>query len=130
MSKAKVITAMIKDKTRLMEMCEMAEEGMSFQEIGDRYGITRERVRQFISEAYPVQGRPIKNCIFPGLLCWMVNNWESMKLMCQNLGIMSYQALVNKMRGKTDFTLSEIKAILAYTGLTFDEAFGEVKRPE
>lgn len=121
---------MIKDKTRLMEMCAMAVNGMSYQEIGEHYGLTRERVRQILSGAYPVSGRPIKNCIFPGLLCWMINNWENMKSMCSNIGLMSYQALVNKMRGKTEFTLSEIRAILAYTGLTFEEAFGQETRPE
>ena len=47
-------------------------KGMSYQEIGEHYGLTRERVRQILTEEYPVQGRPIKNCIFPGLLCWMV----------------------------------------------------------
>ena len=39
------VAAMIKDKTRLMEMCAMAEKGMSYQEIGEHYGLTRERVR-------------------------------------------------------------------------------------
>lgn len=119
---------MIKNKTNLTEMCAMAEKGMSYKEIGEHCGLTRERVRQILTESHPMQGRPIKNCIFPGLLCWMVNNWENMKMMCSNTGVMSYQALVNKMRGKTEFTLPEIKAILAYTGLTFDEAFGEEQR--
>lgn len=121
---------MIKNKTNLTEMCAMAEKGMSYKEIGEHCGLTRERVRQILTESHPMHGRPIKNCIFPGLLCWMVNNWENMKMMCSNTGVMSYQALVNKMRGKTEFTLPEIKAILAYTGLTFDEAFGQETRPE
>lgn len=121
---------MIKDKTRLMEMCEMAEKGMTYQEIGEHYGLTRERVRQIISGAYPVSGRPIKNCVFPGLYCWMVNNWESMRRMSDSIGKTNYQTFVQKMQGKTKFTLPEIKAILAYTGLTFDEAFGQETRPE
>lgn len=121
---------MIKDKTRLMEMCAMAEKGMSYQEIGEHYGITRERVRQILSGAYPVSGRPIKNCVFPGLYCWMVNNWENMRRMCDGMRVMSDTSLTDKLRGKGKFTLPEIKAILAYTGLTFEEAFGEELRPE
>lgn len=39
------------------------------------------------------------------------------------------QAVANKLNGNSRLRIEEIKSILSYTGLTFEEAFGEEKKP-
>lgn len=43
---------MTKHKDRAIQMKQMRDEGMTLQEIGDKYGITRERVRQLVKRRY------------------------------------------------------------------------------
>lgn len=43
---------MTKHKDRAIQMKQMRDEGLTLQEIGDKYGITRERVRQLIKRRY------------------------------------------------------------------------------
>lgn len=111
----------------IMEMIEMRNEGKSLGEIGQHFGVSRQRVFQIIGSSGNHPGRPIQKCVFPGILKWLTEHRVSVKKMCKNLNGMSYSSLHLKLSGKHIFTLPEINAILAYTGLTFEEAFGDRK---
>lgn len=109
----------------IMEMIEMRNEGKSLAEIGQHFGVSRQRVFQIIGSSANDRGRPIKNCIFSGILNWLRERRVSIKEMSKGLGCMGYATLQLKLSGKHAFTLAEIKKILAYTGMTFEEAFGK-----
>lgn len=110
----------------IMEMIEMRNEGKNLGEIGRHFGVSRQRVFQLIGSSGNHPGRPIQKCVFPGILKWLTEHRVSVKKMSENLSL-CYSTIFLKMSGKHVFTLPEIKAILAYTGLTFEEAFGDGK---
>lgn len=109
----------------IMEMIEMRNEGKSLAEIGQRFGVSCQRIFQIIGNSTRYPGRPIKNCVFPGITNWLFEHRVSIKEMSERLNCMGYHTLQLKLSGKHVFTLPETKAILAYTGLTFEEAFGK-----
>lgn len=110
---------------RTMEMIEMRNEGKSLAEIGQNFGISRQRVLQIIGNSAKYPGRPIKNCVFPGIKNWLFEHRVGIKEMSEGLRCMCYTTLHLKLCGKHLFTLPEVNAILAYTGMTFEEAFGK-----
>ena len=63
-------------------------------------------------------------CIYPGLKLWMWDNdWNICKL-SQEADVPD-NTLSQNLRGNTDMKMCTIRRILAVTGLTFEQAFGE-----
>ena len=63
-------------------------------------------------------------CIYPGLKLWMWDNdWNTCRL-SQEAGVPD-NTLSQNLRGNTDMKMCTIRRILAVTGLTFEQAFGE-----
>lgn len=122
----------MQSKENLMKMFEMHQSGISHAEIAREFGISRQRVHQIVGNCHDrgVPGRNITKCAFPGLVNWMNSNGVTIKRLAEDLNIMHLGTLRSKLWGKNIFTLPEIKAILAYTGLTFEEAFGEEIKPD
>lgn len=114
----------MQSKENLMKMFEMHLDGISHAEIAKEFGLSRQRVHQIVGNNTILPGRPIRKCAFPGLVKWMFEHGISTKQLTVVLNI-NYYTLGYKLRGVHHFTMPEIKAILAYTGLTFEEAFGE-----
>ena len=68
-------------------------------------------------------------CIYPGLKLWMQrNNWNACRL-AQEADLFS-NTLSNNLSGNTEMKMYTIRRILEITGLTFEQAFGEVITPE
>lgn len=118
----------MQSQENVMKMLEMRNEGKKLAEIGQHFGISRQRVYQIIGGDQLYSGRPIKSCTFPGITNWLRCNSVSVKKMSENLN-MCRSSLFHKLWGNARFTLPEIKEILAYTGMTFEEAFGEEIKP-
>ena len=124
----------MKSKDELMEICEMRLEGKTYAEIGRHFGVSRQAVQQLLSEngvCAVKYGRPIKKCVFPGITNFLREQRLSVrqfskKIVCINSDTMT---IYKKLWGVHKFTLPEIKAILAFTGMTFEEAFGEEIMP-
>ena len=111
----------------IIGMFSMRLNGYSLREIGDHYGVTHERIRQILESSVkaPKIDRGCK-CIYPGLKTWFITSGTSAHRMHKEVGIgKGVTPLYNRLSGEQQFTLQEIKRILAYTGLTFEEAFGE-----
>lgn len=63
-------------------------------------------------------------CIYPGLKLWMWDNdWNACRL-AQEAGVPE-STLSQNLKGNTDMKMYTIRRILAVTGLTFEQAFGE-----
>ena len=59
-----------------IEMFTMRIDGMTLEEIGERFGLTRERVRQILTRTATGQRSRVSNmvsiCVFP----YLVNIWQ------------------------------------------------------
>lgn len=106
-------------------------DGYSLEEIAKEFGVTRERIRQIIGSA--TTGTVNKRssgckCIYTGLKNWFFAKGFSAYQMNKELGLFkNTTGMYSRLTGTRKLDIDEIKAILKYTGLTFEEAFGEVE---
>ena len=110
-------------RKRAMEMFEMRLDGATYQEIADKYGITRQCVHQILG--YTPKMFNLEFVAYKGLRKWMAEN---------GIGVGSFQKIISpssrangrakeKLSGTTQFKLKEIIAIIKESGLTFEELF-------
>lgn len=109
-------------KAELMEMFQLRMEGYSLQEIGDKFGITRERVRQILSNPVRVARASTIKCVYPAISDYLKCNRISACQFASRAGI-AYPTLYNTLTGRTDPNKRVIDKILSETGLTYEEAF-------
>lgn len=103
----------------------MRLDGMTYEEIGNMFGVTGDNVRKSLAE-YARQRKGGFACIFPGIEKWMKEHKYTVSRLGRELNIAPSRTwLANKLNGRTKFSMPEIKKILAFTGMTFEEAFGE-----
>ena len=108
-----------------MEMFQLRIEGRSLQEIGDRFGITRERARQILNKPYankPHAGGIATRCVYPAIRRYLKTNVISQKDFAERIGV-SNSGLTNVLLGKRLPKKRMIDKILSETGLTYEEAF-------
>lgn len=116
-------------RKEIIEMFEMRMDGETLENIGKKFGLTRERVRQLLT---PSQRAPKEfECIYAGLKKWMIENGYSCPRFVKHCGLrISMTTFYARITGRKDFHISDIKCILAFTGMTFDEAFGVAEKPD
>ena len=68
-------------------------------------------------------------CIFPGLKAWMQRNDWNVSRLADEADLFP-NTLSNNLSGRTEMKMYTIRRILEITGLTFEQAFGEVMTPE
>ena len=115
-------------KNEIIEAFAMRLEGYSYREIADKYGVSSERIRQIVG--YGAKGRKVGNakCIYPNLTKWVIENGDSFNHINKETGICSSSTgFYQKLKGTSRLTICDIKKILEYTGMTFEEAFGVVR---
>ena len=49
----------------------MRLDGYTLQEIGDKYGLTKERIRQILEKSCKNERNTMKNYVYPNLADWM-----------------------------------------------------------
>lgn len=110
------------------EVRKMRESGCTYEEIGQRYGVSRQRIHQIIT--YQFKGKIASECIYQGLSNFLMKNKKGGKWLIKETGLpICESSMLNKLRGKTNFTIPEIKVILTVTGLSFEECFKEKETP-
>lgn len=117
-----------------IEMFAMRLDGYTLQEIGDKYGITRERVRQILTTVACRKAnirKVTENLKYPNLSKWMRDNdvsmgelWVKMGNKPANSGTTKISRLL-KGDASLGLRMDQIKKILEITGMTFEEAFAE-----
>lgn len=110
-------------KAELMEMFQLRMEGYSLQEIGDKFGIVRERVRQILNNPVRVARKGTIKCVYPAISNYLKCNRISALQFASRTGI-AYTTLHHTLTGKTSPNKRVIDIILSETGLTYEEAFG------
>lgn len=115
-------------REQVIEAFTMRVDGFTYQEIANKFGISRECVQQKLRREINGNKASSKNCIYPGLVNWMRGKGFSAFELNAKAGICkNIQAFYNRLYGRTGWEMDEIKKILAFTGLTFDEAFATEK---
>lgn len=104
---------------------EMRLDGCTYEEIGKCFGVSKQNVQQMLT-AKKI-GVIRKKSVYPAIDVWLFDNglsWNALgSMMSDNVKIND----IYKIRdGKRHLRLDHIKAILKITGMTFEEAFGEV----
>ena len=104
-------------------------KGLTFQEIADKYGVSRQYVAQACAGCCHVRFMPIdeKRCIYPNVRKWMNDNRVSVAELTRRICIKNCsepQIKVGKyLRGYYNPRKSTIDNLLAITGLTYEEFF-------
>ena len=105
----------------------MRLDGYTLQEIGDKYGLTRERIRQMFASITTKSGisrKSYKNYIYPNISDWMIDNNVkqsdlSKKLGCAQVTISSY------LTGKNPPSFAFINLMLELTKMQYEVAFSK-----
>lgn len=114
-------------KDDIVKAFEMRLDGKTLEEIGQHFGVSRERIRQlFVKNAKSNTPRKIAKIVYPGLREWFQVNCMSPKQMFDSTEIFpSVTTMYRALHGEREIKLTEVKAIHDFTGLTFEEAFGD-----
>ena len=112
------------------QMKNLHKDGKTYQEIGDTFGISRQRVFQIIgsSDVRYFHRIGLKSCIYKGIRKYMNDNMISMTEMTRRLydGVYSplnFRRTRDRLNGNMQITKQYIDKILALTGLTYEVAF-------
>lgn len=121
------------NKDRLLEMIKTRLDGCTYQEIAERYGVTRQYVQQsissFVGKERTIRQSSLDRCIYPNIKAWMIDNNISMIKLSKICGLAETHigAVRAKLCGERDFKISEIKTILKESGKTFEYMFNTEK---
>ena len=112
---------------------ELRMQGLTFEEIGKRLGVSRQRVAQCCAgmdpeaTAWACHKEDLDCIIYAGLKRWMYENKVSIPEMMRRIGLDTgsrrSEHFRNRLKGKPQLTITEIKKILAVTGGTFEQMF-------
>lgn len=106
-----------------VDIFRMRMEGYTLREIGEKYGITRERVRQILM--YSIDKREVKArkvYVYPEIKNWMEENRIRQEDIGKDLGY-SQQSVSYILNGRREPNLEFIKYICDKTGLDVNTAF-------
>lgn len=106
-----------------MDIFSMRLDGYTYDQIGKKYGVTRERVRQILNvKGVRAAYKNSPKWIFPNIRPWMRKNHMSGKEMACMLGTCS-NSFSSYMTGKRDIPKHVIDKLLQITGMTYEECF-------
>ena len=116
------------DRKKQMET--LLKNGMTYAEIGCRFGISRQRVSQLIGKGNKNYFRAIKcdRCVYVGVRKWLTDNKISVMELTRRLyggngSEGNYRRVKDRLNGSAELTKTYIDKILKITGLTYEEAF-------
>ena len=113
----------------VQQMLAMQNDGKTYQQIGEAFGISRQRVHQMIGGRDVRFFRHIgtKTCIYKGVRKYLNDNQISIaELVRRTYGIYhpkNFYSMRNRLSGVTDINKTYIDKILEVTGLTYEVAF-------
>ncbi len=114
-----------------IEAFTMRLDGMSYQAIADKYGVSKQYIQQLLiggSRRNQV-GKWAKEFVYPNLYKYMISNdFRSLKSFKEHLGLgVSLSRFSERCKGELDFKIDEIYKIIDVTGMSFEEAFRKVE---
>lgn len=98
------------------------EKGMTYEEIGDLFGITKQAAQQAASAGDGMHVTTIQGIKYVGLRNWMLKNRVGIRELSRRCGVAS---LSKTLTGNVSPRKNTIDAVLSVTGLTYEECFRE-----
>lgn len=116
-----------------VEMYRMHLEGETYQAIADRFGVSRQYVYQLFGQKYKSEPYRNVNVPYTGLSKWMNESNYSVAKLARESGCTdnhSYVTITSYLQGSPRMDIDSIRKILRFTGMTFEEAFGEAEQED
>lgn len=107
---------------RYYDYKELHDNGMSYQEIANHFGVSRQAVYACLKhEPVAKRGRPpVYNTVFPNLSKWLKDNHTSICAVEASTGVrLAYGLRTGRVKKPV------IDAVLKVTGMTYEEAFAQ-----
>ena len=114
-------------REEIIDAFTMRLDGYTLQEIGDKYGLTRERIRQMFASITTKSGisrKSYKNYIYPNISDWMIDNNVKQSDLSKKLGC-AQNTISSYLTGKREPTFSFINLILELTKMPYEVAFSK-----
>ena len=102
----------------------MRLDGYTLQEIGDKYGLTRERIRQMFASITTESGISRKNYIYPNISDRMIDNNVSQYDLCKKLGC-TQTTISSYLTGRKHPSFAFINLMLELTKMPYEVAFSK-----
>ena len=102
----------------------MRLNGYTLQEIGDKYGLTRERIRQMFAAVTTESGISRKNYIYPNISDWMIDNNVSQYDLCKKLGC-TQTTISSYLTGRKHPSFAFINLMLELTKMPYEVVFSK-----
>ena len=102
----------------------MRLDGYTLQEIGDKYGLTRERIRKMFAQVTTESGISRKNYIYPNISDWMIDNNVKQSDLSKKLGC-AQNTLSSYLTGKKSPSFAFINLMLKLTKMPYEVAFSK-----
>ena len=99
------------------------DKGLTYQEIGEIFGLSKQRVHEIAStnSGDSFHEEAVRKIKYVGLRNWMLANRVKVTELEKGCG----GRMHNSLSGKYEPSKKNIDAILAFTGLTYEECFRE-----
>lgn len=117
---------------RINKMIALRKQGLTYKEIGEEMGISKQRVCHYLNKGDCRYNKPIKEhqCVFVGIRNWMNSNNISMSELVRRLKNTNHPVefyLVRKyLTREYSMRMDTIDRLLEITGLTYEQAFKEI----
>ena len=110
-----------------IDICAMKLNGYTLQEIGDKYGVSRERIRQILQGiCNPKPRRCHADWLYPNIAKWANESRISNNRLGELLGVTN-TAVRNYMIGKRDLPKRVIDKLIEISGMTYEKLFEKPK---
>lgn len=109
-----------------IEAFAMRLDGETYQEIADKFGVTRQYIHQMLGgDRRSKVALNDRGFIYPNLMKWMIENGVPIYELYKKMGYKSSDCskIYQRLRGESRFTISDIRKILEITKLSFEECF-------
>lgn len=100
----------------------MRLDGHTYQEIADKYSVTKQYIQQTLYCICTKSGIIRKRYIYPNICEWMEQNGVTQSKFAETLGV-AQNTVSAYLTGRVEPSMKFIKFILKETGMTFEKAF-------
>ena len=116
---------MLLEQQKKINMFQLKLSGMSYEDIGQRYGVSKQAVQQLLTDVLSTRSRRRKTA-FPAIDQYLFATGSNVTDLYRASQVEEeYNTFLRKLKGVTRMDLETIRAVLRATGLTFEEAFGK-----
>jgi transcriptional regulator with XRE-family HTH domain len=111
-------------KQELVKAFEMKVDGFTYEEIGNHYGLSKQRIEQLLKS---ILVRKVTESKYPNLSLWIFERYKSYHAFCSSCGFTEV-TFRQVMKGQKSPNMTTIKKLIEVTGMSFEELFSEKEK--